>query len=193
MKKLILIQGAVPSYLKLKLFNIKNMQKIVPVLLLFISTFATGQESSISFSIEKLSKPEELLQKQAQNNIYESLILSDVGLSKWQVEKDSLQFSYDIIARSKTSDSLVNFGYNSFFNGIYQAYADHRPFVFSPDMIWLLISQGFARHVNANSEELRKYFVNHSGKLTLLVRSEEIKLDNPNSPWEFFFLSLQNK
>ncbi|MCI5212341.1 MAG: DUF4419 domain-containing protein, partial [Candidatus Electrothrix sp. ATG2] len=29
----------------------------------------------------------------------------------------------------------------------------------SPDMFWLLICQGFARHVNANSEELRHRFV----------------------------------
>src|SRR4029078_12923454 len=29
------------------------------------------------------------------------------------------------------------------------AFSDHRPLVLSPDMIWLLIAQGFANHVNA--------------------------------------------
>lgn len=56
---------------------------------------------------------------------------------------------------------------------MYQAYADHRPFVLSPDMIWLLISQGFAQHVNANHESLRKYFVDFSGKQSLVVQSNK--------------------
>ena len=54
-------------------------------------------------------------------------------------------------------------------------------------MIWLLISQGFARHINANAEELRHYFVDFSGKVSLIVSTEEIKLDNPNSTWEKVF------
>jgi hypothetical protein len=54
-------------------------------------------------------------------------------------------------------------------------------------MIWLLISQGFARHINANSENLRHYFVDFSGKTSLIVSTNEIKLDNPNSPWENVF------
>lgn len=69
---------------------------------------------------------------------------------------------------------------------MYQAYAEHRPFVLSPDMIWLLISQGFARHVNANPEKLRKYFVDFSGQLTLTVRSENDLLKD-SIKWEDFF------
>jgi hypothetical protein len=59
--------------------------------------------------------------------------------------------------------------------------------VLSPDMIWLLISQGFARHVNNNSEKLRKYFVDFKGKLTLIVENDKIQLDDPNAPWESVF------
>ena len=76
---------------------------------------------------------------------------------------------------------------------MYQAYADHRPFVLSPDMIWLLISQGFAHHVNANPEDLRHYFVDFHGKATLLVATDEITLDNPQSPWEKIFPAFTNQ
>ena len=69
---------------------------------------------------------------------------------------------------------------------MYQAYADHRPFVLSPDMIWLLINQGFAQHVNANHESLRKYFVNFSGKESLIVQSNK-KLKDPSLLWEEIF------
>lgn len=56
---------------------------------------------------------------------------------------------------------------------MYQAYADHRPFVLSPDMIWLLISQGFARHINANQESMRNELVDFSGKLSLIIREDK--------------------
>ena len=61
-----------------------------------------------------------------------------------------------------------------------------RPFVLSPDMIWLLINQGFAQHVNANHESLRKYFVNFSGKESLIVQSHK-KLKDPSLLWEEIF------
>ena len=101
-------------------------------------------------------------------------------------EKDIWKPPFNVIAKSESPDSLLYFGYNSFFCGMYQAYADHRPFVLSPDMIWLLINQGFAQHVNANHESLRKYFVNFSGKESLIVQSHK-KLKDPSLLWEEIF------
>ncbi|MFD2144577.1 DUF4419 domain-containing protein [Mucilaginibacter antarcticus] len=54
-------------------------------------------------------------------------------------------------------------------------------------MIWLVISQGFAIHVNKHAEELRKLFVDFEGKKELLVESNTISIDNPDSPWEEAF------
>jgi hypothetical protein len=144
-------------------------------------------QNEITFSIENLSKPEKLLFEQSSKSIYEKLIASDVDLAPYRIQKDSINFPYNIVAQSELPDSLVTFGYHSFFNGMYQAYADHRPFVLSPDMIWLLISQGFARHVNANAEDLRHYFADFSGKLSLIVDTDKITLENPDSPWEDIF------
>ena len=64
-------------------------------------------------------------------------------------------------------------GKDVFFKTVVRAYADHRPLVLSPDMIWVLISQGFARYVNAHAEELRDQFVDHDGKIHLVVKSEK--------------------
>jgi len=92
-----------------------------------------------------------------------------------------------LIAKNTMENELVYFDYHSFFDGMYAAYAAHRPFVISPDMIWLLISQGFAQHVNANSEELRHFFVNFSGKTQLIV-STETELNNiSEKQWEAIF------
>lgn len=142
-----------------------------------VSTFA---QNGITFKVEKLSKPEELLHLHSPNEIYENLILSDMNIEPYEIKKKNIKVPYHIIAKSESPDSLVSFGPNSFFNGMYQAYADHRPFVLSPDMIWLLISQGFARHINGNQESMRNELVDFSGKLSLIVR-EDKKIGGPYS------------
>jgi len=53
--------------------------------------------------------------------------------------------------------------------GFYTSHAKHYPIRIKPDDIWLLIVQAFSHHVNANSEELRNYFVNFEGKKALTV------------------------
>ena len=70
-----------------------------------------------------------------------------------------------------------------FFRTVVKAYANHQSLVLSPDMIWLLISQGFARYVNAHPEELRPLLVEHDGKMDLVVITpEELLTGNPD--WE---------
>ncbi len=161
------------------------MKAVITIILVWISISSFGQ-NGITFKLENLPKPERLLPLQSYNDIYKSLILKDAKLSKWDIEQIGIDFEYNILAKSQAPNSLVNYGFNSFFNGMYQAYADHRPFVLSPDMIWLLISQGFARHVNANPEKLRKYFVDFSGKVTLVVNSDKDLLRDL-SDWEEIF------
>ena len=64
-------------------------------------------------------------------------------------------------------------GKDVFFQTIVRAYAEHRPLVLSPDMVWLLISQGFARYVNAHSDELRDQIVSHTEKMDLVAETEK--------------------
>jgi hypothetical protein len=139
-----------------------------------------------TFIIEELPRPEKPLFQKGHEDILKNLILDKANLSLWEINNNEIEFDYGIIAASGTPDSLVDFGYNSFFYGMYQAYAEHRPFVLSPDMIWLLITQGFARHIHANAESLREYFVDHSGKHTLIVESGTDLMTNPDE-WEKIF------
>lgn len=157
------------------------------IILLTVLPLLSYSQTGITFKIEDLTKPDKVLHLIDPNQIYKDLILSDYGYSEYDLKEKSIDIPYNIIAKSQSPNSLVTFGYHSFFNGMYQAYADHRPFVLSPDMIWLLISQGFAQHVNSNPEQLRSYFVDFKGKLTLIVQNDSISLENPNSPWEKVF------
>lgn len=147
--------------------------------------FVYAQEG-ITFKVEHLSKPKRLLPLQSHEEVYKWLIASDLNLEPYRIKKEKIDIPFHIIVKSEAPDSLVTYGYQSFFNGMYQAYADHRPFVMSPDMIWLLISQGFARHINANPETMRPYFVDFSGKQSLIVKSDK-QLEDPDLSWEKIF------
>ena len=58
-------------------------------------------------------------------------------------------------------------GISNILQGFYSAYENHLPIRLTPDIIWLLIVQGFSQHVNFNSEYLRNRFVNFQNKKKL--------------------------
>ena len=68
---------------------------------------------------------------------------------------------------------------DNFYQCVVYAYACHKSLALSPDMIWLLISQGFARYVKAHAEELRPKLVDHTGKMDLVVQFKTKKDDWP--------------
>lgn len=130
---------------------------------------AVGQENTI-IQIEKLTKPKSLLLQIDSKEIYK-------------------QYNLGLEGASAMPDSLVAFNEHPFLNGLVNAYQNHRPFTFSPDMFWVLISQGFARNVANHSEELREKLVGFEGKKELIVKGDKynIALGNNSSDWEKVF------
>ena len=52
----------------------------------------------------------------------------------------------------------------------YYAYLDHYPIVLSPDILWMLILEGFSYHVRLNHMRLREKFVkNNQNKNKIIV------------------------
>ena len=70
-----------------------------------------------------------------------------------------------------------------FFNGMVSAFAYHNPVVLSPDILWLLVSQGFSHYVNENSEMMRKLFVDFEGRKSLIVRTDK-NVFSPDFDWD---------
>ena len=66
-----------------------------------VSTFA---QNGITFKVEKLSKPEELLHLHSPNEIYESLILSDMDIEPYEIKEKNIKVPYHIIAKSESPD-----------------------------------------------------------------------------------------
>jgi hypothetical protein len=66
---------------------------------------------------------------------------------------------------------------------LYDAFTQHRPLCLSPDMILVLICQGFAHHVNVHAEKLRARFVQHEGKARIEMRRDDFIKGSPENPW----------
>ena len=117
---------------------------------------------SVSFDVDKnLPAPKEALPKYDDKEIARRLVnISAVPENLHRVVKTSFE-----------GQRLSYIGDDNFYKCLVQAYADHHPLVLSPDMVWLIISQGFSRYVNAHAEEMRDLLVFHEGKMDLVVNS----------------------
>jgi len=141
---------------------------------------------------------------------------SDMGKSKMEpsgikfqvckvdVDKTELpKYLYEKAIRLKTIDKIEAYpqgqdglfptANNAFVEAVRMSFNQHRPLSISPDMIWLLICQGFAEHVNNNSEELRHFFVDHKGKKKINVRRDTFVKGDPKNPWENVFPEFCDK
>ena len=165
------------------------------LIVLFVAVLAVGSVfaqsgNSVTFALEKLSVPAALLETKTIDGIYKELLREDYKSHVGSVDKLAAQCG--IIANSFGDRQIVGeYGYNPFFFGLCEAYANHRPVVLSPDVIWVLISQGFANHINSNSSEFRNQIVDFDDRkeLEIEVVGEPEKTDWYNV-FESFYSGL---
>jgi len=89
-------------------------------------------------------------------------------------------------ASSTCARPLIQKDFNikgAFYRAVHLAFTCHFPLILSPDIIWLIITQGLAVHINQNSEKLRSHFVSFQGKMEISVRRDEFVLDGVNNDW----------
>ena len=84
---------------------------------------------SIVIDIETLEAPKENLPMAS----YDSTLLRIIGNAETQKET--------LVAHNRFNRPLVYGEEHPFFNGMHMAYAGHRPFVLSPDAVWLLVCE----------------------------------------------------
>lgn len=81
---------------------------------------------------------------------------------------------------------------NAFMDAIHCAWAGHFNLTLSVSDFILVISQGLSKHINANPEKFRRYFVDHDGKKTLAVRMDSLVLGGDNE-WGAVFEPFANQ
>ncbi|CAG8841053.1 6484_t:CDS:2 [Gigaspora margarita] len=87
---------------------------------------------------------------------------------------------YDNSTNSKQSVLEYPSCSNGFAAAIIHAYNYHQHLHWSPDDIWLTISQGVSRHINYNAEKFRRNFVKHERQETVSIIGDDILSINPN-------------
>ena len=134
---------------------------------MLLPTLADAQtQGSITFVVDEGLEPVE--------EPYKYLMTGERMASSILHDEDIPKESYHIVATSfADAQCLRGMGKDAFYRCIVRAYANHKSITLSPDMIWLLISQGFARYVNAHAEELRPQLVSHTGKMDLAIETKK--------------------
>ena len=129
---------------------------------------------SITFQVEKGLKPtDNLLYNSNINVIFKGLFkkrkkeLNLKGEFVYVDKNEPLQIIHHKF--DTNSIEFANYGKKSLIQGLAIAYGNHFPINISPDMIWLLVLQGFARFMDKYSELVREKYVNFKGKKTINI------------------------
>ena len=77
-------------------------------------------------------------------------------------------------------NEFFTFEKKSLIQGLIFAYKNHYPITISPDMIWLLILQGFSGFMDKYHELVREKFVNFEGQKTLYINRYGIPVNLAN-------------
>ncbi len=152
-------------YLQQKLMDMKKFVFAFAVLVLVGSAFASAQKKSASAQKSDIVKaPGSVTFKVEDVMVAEKILPVTNGfeLGRKLAGGPYLDCSFK-------NKSLVDGGDNPFFSMVCLAYAEHRPIVLSPDIMWILICNGFSQHVNREPERFRDYLVSHEGKMRLEI------------------------
>ncbi|MFV0418292.1 MAG: DUF4419 domain-containing protein [Dysgonomonas sp.] len=150
------------------------MKKQFFIVLAVVYCSVMNAQNSDTYEIEKLSTPDHPIAIVPAGQLYQ------------KIEQNLIKIS--------VTDDLVLNDAHPVLGGFLKAYKEHRPVTISPDIMWLLICQGFGQHVNNNAEELRNKFVDFQGQKELTVaRSVSPDTDMKTFPWEGVFPEFVDK
>lgn len=132
---------------------------------------------SITFEVEKgLEKPKEYLRrtkgiKTILSNLFQKrkiMIDKKTGAPILLKENELLEiFHYSL--DTKQEENIFNADKTSLIQGLILAYKNHYPITITPDMIWILIGQGFSRFMEKYYNLVRERFVNFTDKKDLKI------------------------
>ena len=131
---------------------------------------------SITFEVEKgLKKPEKSYNLSGIKNIFSSMFKkrkTAIDPRNGKVIYLNVNEPMEILHYELDTEetNIFNLGKTSLIAGLILAYKNHYPITISPDMIWLLILQGYSRFMEKYSELVREKYVNFEGQKALHVK-----------------------
>jgi len=172
------------------------------ILLLSSITTVNAQKNKVKTNVKTLINPSNLSLADRHITLHPTATIHTIDAS---LSIPTLQLSQKSVAEIFTNlskenimhisplspDSLVFFGSHPFLMGLTKAYQEHRPFIISPDIIWSLIEQGFARYITLNNHKFKNRLVNFQGKKELTIAINE-DTNNPKK-WNAIFPQFVNQ
>ena len=133
--------------------------------------------NKIRFDVQNVEKAKEFLFEEEYSNALEE---------KTNVKLEAFP------THQKTLVPIYIKEFNGFVATLWFAFKDHRPVIITPDIIWLLICQGFANHVSLYHDKLRNVFINHEGKQKIKIREDSF-IKGKNNNWETVFCKFSEE
>jgi len=93
---------------------------------------------------------------------------------------------------SEADRKLIPVDVHGFVAALHIAFAQHRPMVISPDMIWLMIVQGATMHIQQNKEVLRDKIVAFQGKRSLNIIENSFRKGSLKNDWSNAFAQFSD-
>ena len=130
---------------------------------------------TITFEVEKgLKPPEEHYEITGIKNIFSSLFerrKSKVNTFNGKTEYLERNEPLEILHYNFDTEETQFFNYKkkSLIAGLVLAYKNHYPITISPDMIWILILQGYSRFMEKYFELVREKYVHFEGKKKICI------------------------
>ncbi len=146
---------------------------ILTFLIIIIPILSWGQENEITFKVCDVEE------NNSRINTMPYFSALELRIKDFENKIESYNIEGD-------KQEMISCNYHPFMEALYFSFAEHRNITISPDMIWLLICQGFAKHVDMNAEELRYKFVSHEGKVDIVITRNSFTKGKQN-PWENTF------
>lgn len=166
---------------------LKSKNPFIPILVLFLSLLLVGKscarpissntDTEITFRVDEVepaTKPHPTIS--GANLIREAFS----GHLAWSGGEDEKFLLVDDSSLPVTGEHHLrldkSFHFNTFATGVHIAHSQHRSLVISPDMIWLLILQGFAIHRQITVPVARN-------RIPVIARGGDIDPANPHADW----------
>jgi hypothetical protein len=118
--------------------------------------------------------------------------ISDVKVATEPIKDSTFKYAVNRLANNKLEYYSKEFRntrilptfMHPFVAALHYGFAQHRPVVISPDMIWLMILQGFSDHVQIHYDSLQTSIVNFIGKKKIEIRRDEFILGSLKNDWQ---------
>ena len=159
----------------------RTLSFLSAIMLTFLSESNHFLQSQTTFKICDVKVADTLLKEKTYQEVAKMVTLnsdSDFPTKTKRTLEDYADRNYNLVPSNA----------HPFVFAVQKAYAEHRPLSISPDMVWLMIVQGFAQHVNLNADSLRHLFVDFKGKKMLnVVVGPNFKKGSSQNNWEEIF------